>query len=303
MKFKPLLPEDYPYFKKYFKNQRYLLCGYSLSSIMAWTNDLYQPYGAEHNGSLLVAAEFTAEPQNRHLILPICPHRESSPKDLRDIAVQAGHTSYWFVPDDYIDRYGREAFDPYFEIKNHGAYDDYVYRVEDLALLKGKRYSRKRNLIHQFQRIHSDADRVTVAPIQPEDRDECLDFIEEWCQVRDCDSDLETDLACEKQAAINTIINMDIFQLKGLLLRIDGKVSAYGIAAHLTDEMAALQYEKAFAHIKGLYQYFDNICAKRLFSGYRYINKESDMGMPGLAKMKKSYYPIMMIKSQRLVLK
>jgi hypothetical protein len=30
-------------------------------------------------------------------------------------------------------------------------------------------------------------------------------FLEEWCRERDCDADDQMDLACEKQAAINTL--------------------------------------------------------------------------------------------------
>ena len=57
------------------------------------------------------------------------------------------------------------------------------------------------------------------------------------------------------------------------------------------------------AEIKGLYQYFDQLCTDRLLNGYRYINKESDMDVPGLAKAKKSYHPVMKIKSYKLILK
>mgnify|MGYP000405684838 CR=1 FL=1 len=61
--------------------------------------------------------------------------------------------------------------------------------------------------------------------------------------------------------------------------------------------------EKADAEIKGLYQYFDQQCARRLFNGYTYINKESDLGIAGLAKSKRSYYPVEKVKAYRLLLK
>ena len=67
--------------------------------------------------------------------------------------------------------------------------------------------------------------------------------------------------------------------------------------------MGVLHFEKALSNIKGLYQYFDSECAKRLFKGYKYINKESDMGDPGLAKSKKSYHPVMIVKSYKLIIK
>ena len=83
----------------------------------------------------------------------------------------------------------------------------------------------------------------------------------------------------------------------------DGAVSAFGISAPLTADTATLQYEKAFGSIKGLYQYFDNACARMLFDGYTYLNKESDMGIPGLSQAKKSYHPVRMVRSVKLILK
>lgn len=67
--------------------------------------------------------------------------------------------------------------------------------------------------------------------------------------------------------------------------------------------MATLNFEKAFSGIKGLYQYLDNECAKKLFKGFRYINKESDMNLPNLAEAKQSYHPLFRVKSFSLTLR
>jgi hypothetical protein len=303
MNFKQLMPRDHDHYRPYFHNQRYPLCSYALSSIIAWTNTEYQPLGAEFENAFIVAAEFEKVKKNRHLLLPISPERDFSPDELVTVAKAADHTQYWFVPEEYITRFGKKAVERHFQIKPHAAYDDYVYRVEDLAGLKGNRYSKKRNLINQFKRDYVDPGKVTIEPIDPGNAEACLYFLEDWCRERDCDADDQVDLSCEKQAAINTLNHIDVFNLNGILLRIDGKVSAFGISAPLTRDMATLQYEKAFGSIKGLYQYFDNTCASMLFDGYTYLNKESDMGIPGLAKAKKSYYPFKMIRSFKLVLK
>ncbi|WP_319409130.1 phosphatidylglycerol lysyltransferase domain-containing protein [uncultured Desulfosarcina sp.] len=303
MNFKGLTPPDYRTYLPYFDNQRYSLCAYSLSSIIAWTNTEYKPFGAVYENAMIVAAEFETLKKNRHLLLPISPDRMFTPEELVTVANLAGHTEYWFVPEAYVDHFGEDIVGRFFTVKHQGAYDDYVYRVADLAGLKGNRYSKKRNLINQFQRDYVDPGKVAIDSIDRENAEECLVFLEEWCRERDCDADDQMDLACEKQAAINTLNHFDAFDLKGILLRIDGKVSAFGISAPLTRDMATLQYEKAFSSIKGLYQYFDNACASRLFNGYTYLNKESDMGIPGLAKAKKSYHPFKMVRSVKLILK
>lgn len=303
MKFKQLTPPDYIEYRHYFENQRYQLCAYSLSSIISWTNSEYKPFGAEYADAFVVAAEFETLKKNRHLLLPISPQRMFAPDELAAVAHAAGHTEYWFVPGDYVDHFGEEIVGRYFTVNHQGAYDDYIYRAEDLAELKGNRYSKKRNLINQFQRDYVDRGKVSIDPIGPDNTDACLIFLEEWCRERDCDADDQVDLSCEKQAAINTLVNYDAFDLKGILLRVEGQVSAFGISAPLTPDMATLQYEKAFGSIKGLYQYFDNACARMLVNGYTYLNKESDMGIPGLEKAKKSYHPHKMVRSVKLILK
>ncbi|MDD5775825.1 MAG: phosphatidylglycerol lysyltransferase domain-containing protein, partial [Candidatus Omnitrophica bacterium] len=78
---------------------------------------------------------------------------------------------------------------------------------------------------------------------------------------------------------------------------IDGVVNAIAIMSALHEKTGVLHFEKAFSDIRGLYQFLDNECAKRLFSQYEFINKESDMNIAELAQSKKSYHPVQRIKS------
>ena len=303
MKFKQLIPSDYPVLKKFFHRQKYRLCVYTLPSIIAWSTDAYQPYAAIDGDTLITSAEFTKRKENRYLTLPISPSRDFSPEYLYKLAVELGLESYCFVPEDYLEHYGRKRIQELFDIKHQKAFDDYIYLTKDLSTLKGNKYSKKRNLIHQFNREYLDKGRVVTTNMRPAVVPECIDFLDKWCEEHDCDGEQNEELSCEKQAALNTINNIDLFELEGLLLRIDGVISAFGIASHLTENMGVLHFEKALSNIKGLYQYFDSECAKRLFKGYKYINKESDMNDPGLAKSKKSYHPVMIVKSYKLIIK
>jgi hypothetical protein len=182
-------------------------------------------------------------------------------------------------------------------------FEDYVYLTEDMVDLKGNKFSKKRNLINQFSREYLLKGRVKVEEILPERVEECLEFLEIWCERHDCDADQESVLACEKNALIVTLNNIDRIESKGIQIRIDGKVSAFGIGSRLNETTGTLNFEKADSEIKGLYQFLDNECAKRLFSGFRYINKESDMGLPSLAESKQSYNPVCRIKSYALTLR
>lgn len=304
MNLKHLKIKDYPNLKHFFVGQKYNLCVYSLPSILVWNSDAYQPCGVIHDESLIIAAEFEAtHAENRHLILPVSPNREFSPEELYEIAGKLGFDKYWFVPDEYIENCGRSRVESFFEIICQTKLEDYVYLREDLAELKGNKYSKKRNLISQFKKEYDRDGRITVQKITNAVIPDCMDFLEKWCKERDCDKEPGGDLSCEKRAAINMLENIELLQVPGILLRVDGIVSAFGIASHLNKDMGVLHFEKAFANIKGLYQYFDQLCAKLLFSDKKYINKESDMGTPGLAKAKESYHPVMKVRAYELKVK
>jgi uncharacterized protein len=303
MDFKTITAADFATYKPYFSHQHYHLCDYSLAAIIAWQNDYYHPLVAVHEGMLVVAAEFAHDAHQRHMMLPIAPERELPPQGLAALAADTGYDKVRFVPRCYLDTYGEDAVRTHFDIRRDPDMDDYIYRRRDLAELTGGKYAKKRNLIRQFTRSHVDAGRVAVGPITPDDVAACIDYLNLWCGERDCAPEMEADLACERDAAINTLQNMELLEVRGLHLRVDGEVKAFGVAARLTPDMATLQYEKADAGIKGLYQYFDQQCARQLFNGYAYINKESDMGLPGLAKSKRSYYPVKMVEAYKLALR
>ncbi|MDD5170676.1 MAG: phosphatidylglycerol lysyltransferase domain-containing protein, partial [Syntrophales bacterium] len=109
--------------------------------------------------------------------------------------------------------------------------------------------------------------------------------------------------ACEKEAVTHALNSIEDMEWRSLWVRIDGQISAFVIVSHLTVDLGVMNFEKAYTHIRGLYQYLDNIGAQQLFDGYKYINKESDMGIAALAASKKSYYPIKKLKSFCLKIK
>jgi len=303
MKLKPITFNDYSKLTPFFKRQPYRLCVYSLPSLIAWSTREYQPYAAVVQDTLIAGAEFTVKKENRHLLLPISRNGGHSPEQLCDLAEAAGFDKYWFVPEDYIETHGRNRLESCFTITHQKEFDDYVYLTRDLTSLKGNKYAKKRNLIHQFNRDYLEKGRVKIEKLTASVASECIDFLDKWCEQRDCNYDEDIDLACERRAAVNMIEHIDMVDAQGLIARVDGIISAFGVGCRLTDEMGVLHFEKAFSHIKGLYQYFDNLCAKHFFNGYQYINKESDMDVPGLARAKRSYHPVMMIRSYTLTLR
>jgi hypothetical protein len=303
MNFKSVSVSDYTILKPFFSNHPYNLSIYSPASIIAWSYRTFRTYYAIEDGKLFVSGQAEEQPENRHLILPLSQETLFTPSGLHDAALKSGFDKYWYVPGDYLETLDRLELEARFALEEQPEFEDYVYLTEDLVHLKGNRFSKKRNLIHQFSREYLRKDRVKIEEILPEHVEECLQFLEIWCEQHDCNEDQESNLACEKNAVITTLNNMVLLESKGILVRVDGKVSAFGIGSRLNGTTATLNFEKADSGIKGLYQFLDNECARRLFSGFLYVNKESDMNIPNLAESKQSYNPILRIKSYILNLR
>lgn len=303
MQFNPITSDDYHTLKKFFINQAYQLSTYSLFSIIVWSNPSLRAYFAVEDDTLIILNEPHNRPDERHLILPLSLNETITPENLNEFAKRSGVARCCFVPETFLMVHDLNLVERYFTVLEQPEFEDYIYLTEDLVGLKGNRYARQRNQIHQFVKTYYGQGRVNIETITSDNVGDCLVFLEKWCEQRGCDLDRNESLACEKLAAINALTCLDRLESSGILIRVDGEVSAFGICSYLTDDMGVLNFEKAFSDIKGLYQFLDNECAGRLFSRYRYINKESDMNLPNLAQSKNSYNPVMKLKSYCLTVR
>ena len=81
----------------------------------------------------------------------------------------------------------------------------------------------------------------------------------------------------------------------GGVIRINGAVQAYAIAEELHPGTAVWHFEKAMGGIPGLGQLINQWFAKYGLSGFKYVNREQDLGIPGLRQAKRSYFPDHMV--------
>jgi len=166
---------------------------------------------------------------------------------------------------------------------------DYVYRVSDLAELGGRRYSKKRNLIKQCQNNHS----CEYVPITPNLLRECEVMQENWCSARDCGRN--PGLCNEANAIAETFAHFEDFNLIGGAIRVDGTIQAYAIGEELHPGTAVWHFEKAMPEITGLGQLINQWFSRYGLKGFEYVNREQDLGVPGLRQAKKSYFPHHMV--------
>lgn len=162
---------------------------------------------------------------------------------------------------------------------------DYVYRTEDLIKLAGRKYHSKRNHVNRFHRSQS----FSYAPLAEEHVKECLDLTETWCEWRRCEEDMN--LLDEWEAVRQALANFDTLKIQGGVIIMEGRVEAYALGELLNDQTALVHIEKANPEIKGLYAIINQQFCEKSWQDVPYVNREQDLGEPGLRKAKLSYYP------------
>ncbi len=175
---------------------------------------------------------------------------------------------------------------------------DYLYDAADLAWLKGKRYSKKRNHVNQFMNGVTDWHLDTLTA---DNASEAMEFMD----IFDLEGD-DTPMAIEERLLtrnmIQAIADGDC-GMEGALLYADGKVCAFTIGDRRGDTLF-IHIEKATRHVPGSYEAINTLFAQSMTKAYpeiKYINREDDSGDEGLRFAKESYHPVEVLKKYNVI--
>jgi hypothetical protein len=175
---------------------------------------------------------------------------------------------------------------------------DYVYLTQDLIGLAGSRYRTKRNRINQFHRACGS---YTYEDLDERHVEACLALQERWCLLKRCEEDLNLD--GEWDATRQILMNYRALETVGAVVVVDSEVRAFTLGESLGEDMAVIHVEKADPGTPGLYQLVNQQFCARRWSDVRFINREQDLGIPGLRDAKLSYGPDHFVKKYRIMLR
>ena len=186
---------------------------------------------------------------------------------------------------------------------------DYIYRRTDLETLHGRHLDAKRNHIHRFRAEHPDFE---YRPLTPEFFDECRRLTEIWQEEKDAIKREQSD-ACidsaereqartefkdasdtidvEKQVMETIFSNWEALGMIGGSIIVDGRMVAFTYGSAVTTDTFDVCVEKADRHVEGAFAIINQQFAEHLPEQYVYLNREEDMGIPGLRQAKLSYHP------------
>lgn len=168
---------------------------------------------------------------------------------------------------------------------------EYVYAIDDLADLKGKKYQPKRNHVNRFLAEYPDA---VILPLSEKTLPDAEALAERWYQRRT----EEEDAGMEHIALQRAFANWQELGMEGLVLYVGNQVVAMTMGSFLDEETVDVHFEKADLDYPGAYAVINRAFARHLREKYpnlKYLNREEDMGLEGLRKAKLSYHPHHMV--------
>lgn len=175
---------------------------------------------------------------------------------------------------------------------------DYLYDAQLLATVSGKKMSKKRNHVHQFESHYPDA---KFEWMNIDNANLAMDFMD----IFDKEGD-STEMAVAERKLSREIIKRisdGDKHLEGIILFAKGEVCAYTIGDVKGDTLF-IHVEKATREVVGSYEMINYLFAKLMtekYSQIKFINREDDAGDIGLRMAKESYHPIEILKKYNIV--
>jgi hypothetical protein len=166
---------------------------------------------------------------------------------------------------------------------------DYVYEVENLKTLPGNKYRQNRRWLKKF----TDNYIFEFQIITEELIDKVKKLQKKWWLLRGGEEDLA--LEEEQKAIFEALDNYTALGFKGALLCCDDECAAYTFGEILNPDTFVIHIEKAHMKYEGAYQAINNLFLKNCCEDNDYVNREQDLGIPGLRRAKESYKPVHMV--------
>ncbi|MDR2765620.1 MAG: phosphatidylglycerol lysyltransferase domain-containing protein [Tannerella sp.] len=175
-------------------------------------------------------------------------------------------------------------------------YYDYIYLRSDLQQLKGKKYQAKRNHINRFENKY----RYAYLPLMPDLVPKCMELACKWYRDNRTEEAAE-DLKDEHRSMVFALNHFRELDLRGGALCVDGEIIAFTCGSAINHYTFGVHMEKADIRYDGAFSVINREFVSRLPEQFLYINREEDLGIPGLRHAKLSYHPVILLEKNTAI--
>lgn len=167
---------------------------------------------------------------------------------------------------------------------------DYIYSIDGLATLCGKRHERLRGMVNQFNRLNPDITTKALDTKADTVKSQIINLTELWLKNKgDKGANVTHEITAIKRmldySGVKPLIVLGVYDNDTLI--------AFGVNEILNDDYAIAHFRKADLKYKGVFQYLENILCKDLHTkNVKFLNYEQDLGIEGLRNAKEAFMPI-----------
>ncbi len=293
---KPVTMDSKPILDTYFKKDHFLNSEFTFTNLFMWQKSYNIRY-AEIDGTLCIFSQYGSEPE--------CVNLTSLHNTATTVITEVLKYFEGIGQQPFIRIFGREqknlikdAFPDMFRFEKDIDSFDYVYSVEDLINLPGGKYHAKRNHINKFKSLYN----YQYHTMTPDFREDCREMFARW---GDSKKDSISNIDEQLQAVNRLIDNWENLDIAGGCLTVDDKMVAFSFGEVLCypESIVVIHLEHADTDYQGSFPMINQQFLEHQWSDFKLVNREEDMGLEGLRKAKKSYYPIFMTEKYIATLK
>lgn len=166
---------------------------------------------------------------------------------------------------------------------------DYIYRLDTMASLAGKKLQKRRNMCNRFMAAHAGCH---LEVLEPRHFTACMDLMEHWTENHGNPADISRE--GEDEALTRAFSNYENLHLEGGVLAVDNRIVAFTIGELTGQSTFDIHFEKADKEYDGAFCMINREFARHLVQTHpslQFVNREEDMGLDNLRKAKESYRP------------
>lgn len=172
-----------------------------------------------------------------------------------------------------------------FAFESDRGMEDYVYNADDLRNLTGRKYQPKRNHINRFMAEYPG---FRYEQLTRERFGECMQLEREWRRAHEGHT---SELCAEQRAMQRAFAHFDRLGLIGGCIYVGDKLVAFTYGSPINDHTFCVHVEKADTEYDGAFTIINREFVAHLPEQYTLIDREEDLGIPGLRQAKLSYHP------------
>lgn len=288
LEFRKLQAEDVAMLTKYYGRRRDMTCDSVILDSFLWARYYDVSFAVRDEKALIWTLTVDGKP---YASLPVCA-LEDMPVYFKELETYFNEELHQPLAIYLADEIAVEALqlpeDRYLVTELPDA-KDYLYSAEKLMKLSGKKLHKKKNHLNSFLKEYEG--RFEYRTICCSDREDVWEFLEKWRIQKG--QEVESHLDPEVEGIHEILNNCSVFDVRMGGIYVDDKLEAFSIGSYNpVERMAIIHIEKANPEIRGLYQYINQQFLIHEFADAEIVNREDDMGLPGLRRAKESYDPI-----------